>query len=131
MKAILKEKSKLQKDLSEKDEISIRNSQKIKSLQSEKEANESRLQKDLIEKENSLKNLQEKAQEYCKNQEKDFEQIKREYNKVKEENIKLKEDLAIETDKIGRIIKRNNGVSDNETQLKGELEVNNQKLKDL
>ena len=101
----------------------MRNSQKIKSLQSEKEANESRLQKEVMEKDNSLKNFQEKAQEYCKNQEKDFEQIKREYNKVKEENSKLKEDLSIETEKIRRIIHRNNGVSENETQLKGELEV--------
>ena len=69
-----------------------------------------------------MKGLQEKAQEYCKTQEKDFEQIKKEYAKVREENIKLKEDLTVEAEKIKRIINKSSDSSE-VLQLKSEIEV--------
>lgn len=119
IKSLIKEKERILKDFNEKNETTQKNHLAIKDLEEEKEC----LQKKLKEKEQIIKEFQGKNDNISKSQSKDMENFKKEYEKLKNENSKLKEDLLIESSKIKKIIQKNEKSTEDFEFLRSELEV--------
>lgn len=100
-----------------------RKTQKVKTLVKSLQGDNEAYQRELREKEVVLLGLKEKAEEHCRDQERDFEQIKMEYDKIREENCKLKGDLALENDKLKRLLIKETRENNN-NEFRNEIEVN-------
>lgn len=119
IKQLIKEKEKILKEYNERNETTQKNNLLIRDLEEEKQS----LERKLKEKEQIIKEFQGKNENISKVQAKDMENFKKEYEKIKNENIKLKEDLQIESGKIKKILQKNEKSSEEFEFLRTELEV--------